>query len=110
MMAGMRTSDEDEFTEQLRSQTLAAFGLKAWRAGLAPVPRYVRLCRAVTFAKRRGKVVDWESYNAAEAEHRARQEVFAAELPGRAREVTDQLSGLLPDGLRFEWAPDGEQP
>jgi len=103
------STDEDEFAARLRKQTLEAFGLKAWDAGLAPVPWYVRLWRAATFAKRRGKVIDWRSYNAAEAEHRAREEAFKAELPGRAQEVADQLSGLLPDGLRFEWGPDGGQ-
>jgi hypothetical protein len=104
------STEEDEFAARLQRQTLRAFGLKAWDAGLAPAPRHVRLWRAVTFAKRRGKVIDWEKYNRAEAEHRAREEAFKTELPSRAQEVADQLSGLLPDGLRFEWGPDGDEP
>ena len=102
-------SDEEEFAAMLRSQTLAAFGLKAHDAGLAPVPWHVRAWRAVTFAYRRGKAVDWRSYNAAEAECRARDEAFRAALPGRAQEVADQLSGMLPEGMRFEWGPGDER-
>jgi hypothetical protein len=99
-------SDEDE---QIRSQILAAFGLKDWQAGLAPVPWYARLWRSATFAYRRGKAVDWRSYNAAEAEFLARQEAFKGALPGEAQKIADQLSGLLPDGMRFEWGPDDER-
>lgn len=109
MMAGMSSDEGSEFADYLRSQTLAAFGLRDWQAGLAPVPWYMRLWHAVTFAKRRGKVIDWQPLNAAEAEHHARQEAFAAGLPGRAQEIAGQLSGLLPDGLRFEWTADDEQ-
>ena len=87
-----------------RSQVLAAVGLKEWQIGAAPVPWYARIWRAVTFAYRRGKAVDWRSYNAAEAEYRAREQAYVAALPGRAQEIADQFSGTLPDGLRFEWA------
>ena len=69
-------------------------------------PLRVRFWRAVTFAYRRGKAVDWRSYNAAEAEYLASQEAFKAALPGRAQEIADDLSGMLPDGMRFEWRPD----
>jgi hypothetical protein len=96
-------SDEDRLAARLREQVLDAFGLEAWDAGLSPAPLRVRIWRKVTFAYRRGKAIDWRSYNAAEAEYRAREEAFKAELPGRAQEVADQLSELLPDGMRFEW-------
>jgi hypothetical protein len=100
------SSDEEEFAAQLRSQVLDAFGLKPWKIGLAPVPLRVRVWRAVTFAYRRGRAVDWSSYNAAEAEYRERQEAFRAALPGRMQEVADKLSELLPEGMRFEYGPE----
>ena len=101
------SSDEEEFAAMLRSQVLAAFGLEPWEAGLEPPPLRVRFWRAVTFAYRRGKVVDWRSYNAAEAEYRERQEAFEAALPERAQEIADEISEmLLPDGMRFEWRPE----
>jgi len=104
-------SDEEEFAARLRSQTLAAFGLKPWEAGLEPPPLRVRFWRAITFAYRRGKAINWWSYNAAEAAARAVLEAHAAALPGRAQEVADELSGLLlPDGMRFEWVPDDGRP
>ena len=87
----------------VRSQVLAAFGLKEWQIGAAPVPWYARIWRAVTFAYRRGKAVDWRRYNAAEAEYRAREQAYVAALPGRAREIADQFSGMLPEDMRFEW-------
>lgn len=87
----------------VRSQVLAAFGLKEWQIGAAPVPWYARIWRAVTFAYRRGKAVDWRSYNAAEAEYRAREQAYVAALPGRAQEIADQFSGMLPEDMRFEW-------
>ena len=90
----------------VRSQVLAAFGLKEWQIGAAPVPWYARIWRAVTFAYRRGKAVDWRSYNAAEAEYRAREQAYVAALPGRAQEIADQFSGMLPEDMRFEWATD----
>ena len=49
-----------------------------------------------------------QSYRAAWEEYRAEQERFAAELPGRAQEVADALSGLLPEGMRFEWRSGGK--
>lgn len=101
-------SNEDEFAAQLSARTLEAFGLKAWDAGLAPVPLRVRFWRRLTFAYRRGKVVDWTSYNAAEADYRARQEAYAAALPGRMQEIAEQVSEGLPDGLRFEWTETGQ--
>ena len=87
----------------VRSQVLAAFGLKEWQIGAAPVPWYARIWRAVTFAYRRGKAVDWRSYNAAEAEYRAREQAYVDALPGRAQEIADQFSGMLPEDMRFEW-------
>ena len=87
----------------VRSQVLAAFGLKEWQSGAAPVPWYARIWRAVTFAYRRGKAVDWRSYNAAEAEYRAREQAYVAALPVRAQEIADQFSGMLPEDMRFEW-------
>ena len=100
------TGADEESAAMLQQQVLAAFGLKAWDAGLAPVPWYARIWRAVTFAYRRGKAVDWRRYNAAEAEYRAREQAYVAALPGRAREIADQFSGMLPEGMRFEWARD----
>ena len=32
----------------------------------------------------------------------------AEAVKGLAGEVADQVSGLLPEGMRFEWPPDGE--
>ena len=87
----------------VRSQVLAAFRLKEWQIGAAPVPWYARIWRAVTFAYRRGSAVDWRSYNAAEAEYRARQQAYVAALPGRMQEIAGQLSGMLPEDMRFEW-------
>jgi hypothetical protein len=101
----MRRVDEQD---ELTAQVLGAYGLKPWDAGLAPVPLRVRIWRAVTFARRRGQVIDWRSYNAAEAEARAAEAAFIAALPGRAQEIADHFSAGLPDGLRFEWVTDGE--
>jgi len=101
------TGSEEEFAAALRSQVLAAFGLKPWDAGLEPAPLRVRFWRAVTFAYRRGKAVDWRSYNAAEAGYLAREQAYEAALPGRVQEIADQLSGMLPDGMRFEWTAEG---
>ena len=103
------SEERDEFAGQIRAQTLAAFGLRDWQAGLAPVPWYARLWRAVTFAYRRGRAVDWRSYNAAKAEYQAREQAYVAALPGRMQEIADQLSEALPDGLRFEWTGDDER-
>lgn len=107
----MSDEDEGEFAARLQRQTLGAFGLKAWDAGLAPVPWHVRLWRAVTFARRRGKVspVDWESYNAAEGAFRQERERFEASIYDTAREVGERLSEALPDGLRFEWKLDDDR-
>ena len=102
----MSSSDEEEFAAGLQAQVLAAFGLEPRDAGLAPVPRRVRIWRAVTFAYRRGKAIDWRSYNAAEAEYRAREQAYADALPGRMQEIAGQLSGMLPEGMRFEWVSD----
>lgn len=100
---------EDEFAAMLRSQILSMLDVKPWDAGLEPVPLRIRLWRAVTFSYRRGRAVDWRSWNAAETELRARQQAFADALPGRAQEIADQLSGILPDGMRFEWARDDDR-
>ena len=87
----------------VRSQVLAAFGLKEWQIGAAPVPWYARIWRAVTFAYRRGKAVDWRSYNAAEAEYRAREQAYVAAITSEPQEIADQFSGMLPEDMRFEW-------
>lgn len=87
----------------VRSQVLAAFGLKEWQIGAAPVPWYARIWRAVTFAYRRGKAVDWRSYNAAEAEYRAREQAYVAVVADEVQEIADQFSGMLPEDMRFEW-------
>jgi hypothetical protein len=94
--------------EDIRQRILRAYGLKAWQAGVAPVPWPVRLWRAVTFAYRRGKAIDWRSYNAAEKQAREQREAFAAALPERAREIAADLSRLLPDGMTFEWRTRGQ--
>jgi hypothetical protein len=90
----MSSDEEEGFAARLQEQTLAAFGLEPWEAGLAPVPP--------------GEVplIDWESYNAAEAEYRAEMEAFKAALPGRMQEAADRFSDLLPEGMRFEWVAD----
>lgn len=103
------SEERDEFADQIRAQTLAAFGLEEYDIGMAPVPLHVRIWRAVTFAYRRGRAVDWRSYNAAEAEYQAREQAYVAALPGRVQEIAGQLSDALPDGLRFEWTSDEQQ-
>ena len=103
------SEERDEFADQIRAQTLAAFGLEEYDIGMAPVPLHVRIWRAVTFAYRRGRAVDWRSYNAAKAEYQAREQAYVAALPGRMQEIADQLSEALPDGLRFEWTGDDER-
>lgn len=90
--------------EMLRDVILGAFGIKhEYDIGTVPVPWRVRFWRRLTFAYRRGKAVDWRSYNAAETEARRRDEAYRAALPGRMQEIADQLSEGLPDGMRFEW-------
>lgn len=105
-------TEAEEFAAGVRRQVLSTFGVKDWQAGLAPVPWYGRLWRRLTFAYRRGAAVDWEPYNAAEAECRARDEMFRAGLPGRMHEAADEVNrrfaDVLPEGMRFEWGPDGE--
>jgi hypothetical protein len=100
MMDGVSESDE------IQAHILAAFGVKPWDAGVAPVPLRIRIWRALTFAYRRGKAIDWRSWNEAEAHARAAEEAFKAALPGRLQDIADDLSEGLPDGMRFEWAPD----
>jgi hypothetical protein len=97
--------------DDLQAQILAAFGLKPWdiTSAIRP-PIRVRLWRAVTFARRRGKVIDWRSYEAAEAERLAGEAEYLSALPGRMAEIAEYLSGGLPDGLRFEWvAPTADE-
>ena len=101
-------TEQDDLSEALRAQVLSAYGVKPWDAGLAPVPLRVRIWRAVTLARRRGKVIDWRSYIAAEAAHREAEAAYLATLPGLTQGIADLLSEFLPDGLRFEWVPDGE--
>lgn len=100
-------NEDDEMAAAVQADVLRAFGLKPWdmTATVCP-PLRVRLWRAVTFAYRRGKVIDWQSYEAAEAAMRAADEAYKAALPGRLQDIADDLSEALPDGMRFEWAPD----
>ena len=95
--------------DDLQAQILRAFGLHPWdiTSAVRP-PLRVRLWRAVTFARRRGKVIDWSSYEAAEAEARAAEAEYLAALPGRMAEIADRLSEGLPDGMRFEWQAPSE--
>lgn len=55
---------------------------------------------------------EYATYEEAAVAACAADEAFRAALPGRMAAVVDlingQLAGALPDGLRFEWAPDGE--
>lgn len=94
--------------QEIQASVLGAFGLKPWDVGAAPVPLRVRLWRAVTFAYRRGRAIDWRSYNAAELAARAAEAAYLAALPDLTQGIADLLSESLPDGLRFEWVPDGE--
>lgn len=98
-------SEDDE----PRAQVLRAFGLKPWdiTSAVRP-PLRIRLWRAVTFARRRGKVIDWTSYEAAEAECLVAETEYRVALPSRIAEIAEQLSEGLPDGMRFEWRADGE--
>jgi hypothetical protein len=93
--------------DELQAHILAAFGLKPWdiTASVRP-PLRIRFWRAVTFARRRSKVIDWQLYEEVEAELRARDEAFKADLPRRKQELAGEFSDMLPDGMRFEWAPD----
>jgi hypothetical protein len=111
-MEGMSSEEEAEFAARLQRRTLRAFGLKRWDIGMVPVPWYARIWHVITFAKRRGKVspIDWEKYNAAEGAFRDEREKFEAAVYDAAREIGDQLSAALPDGLRFEWRTDGDEP
>jgi hypothetical protein len=100
-------SERDEMADAVQEQVLRAFGMKLWdiTATVRP-PLRIRVWRAVSFARRRGRVIDWAPYEAAEAELRAADEAYLAALPGRMQEIADQLSEGLPDGMRFGWAPD----
>jgi hypothetical protein len=95
--------------DDLQAHILKAFGLHPWdiTSAVRP-PLRIRLWRAVTFARRRGKAVDWRKYEAAEAEMLAREAEFEASLPSRMQEVADLISEELPDGMRFEWTGDQE--
>ena len=48
---------------------------------------------------------------AAGSEARVREAAYAAALPGRMADIEDLINercaGLLPEGMRFEWGPDG---
>lgn len=105
-------SEPDEFAEMVRAKTLAAFGLHEWDISSAPAPWRVRFWRAVSFAKRRGKVIDWRSYEAAEAELRETEAKYRADMPARLAAFEAHLNGMLagsvPEGLRFEWKADDE--
>jgi hypothetical protein len=93
------TAPPDEFREQLRAATLAAFGFDQppsrrarWRQWL-PASRRMR---------RRMLAMD-----RAQAAARVREAEFTAALPGRAAalaaELNESIAGVLPDGMRFEW-------
>lgn len=68
--------------DELQAHILAAFGLKPWD---------------ITASVRPPLEV--------EAELRARDEAFKADLPRRKQELAGEFSEMLPDGMRFEWAP-----
>jgi hypothetical protein len=106
-MGAQAVSENEELItgDWIKAAVLRAYGLREWDISSAPAPLHVRLWRAVTFAKRRGKVIDWRSYERAEAEYRAADEAYRAAIPGRMEEVAALLSEALPDGLRFEWGP-----
>jgi hypothetical protein len=96
--------------DEMQAQILRAFGLHPWDVTSAVRPPLrVRLWRAVTFARRRGKVIDWSSYEAAEAEARDREQAYLEALPGRMAEIAERLSEGLPDGMRFEWSAQPEE-
>lgn len=82
---------DNDFTEHLRQQVLAAYGFDS-QAELD----------AATEEELPG-------YLAAEAEYNAERDAFAAELPGRAEEARRavnerlQAAGILPDGLELEF-------
>jgi hypothetical protein len=101
-------SERDE-SEALRQQVLGAFGVKDYDIGIAPVPGWVRFWRAATFAYRRGKAIDWRSYNRAEAEARVREEEFRSAMEDYRQGVASRLSELLPDGLRFEFTTEDQE-
>ena len=90
--------------DDLQAQILRAYGLKPWdiTSAVRP-PLRVRLWRKVTFARRRGKVIDWSSYEAAEAEAKAAEAEYLAAQPDRMAEIADRLSEGLPEGMRFGW-------
>lgn len=47
------------------------------------------------------------SYMAASSEMDRREAQYLTALPGRMAKMADDLSALLPDGMRFEWVtPD----
>jgi len=99
---------EHEYAGRLSGHVLRACGLQPRDAGLAAVPLRIRIWRAVTSAYRRGRVIDWRSCNAAEAEARAAEQAYLSALPGRMQDIADRLSEGLPDGMRFGWKADGE--
>lgn len=111
---GTDMSEPDEFADYyLRSKILGAYGLHEWDISSAPAPWRVRFWRAVSFAKRRGKVIDWRSYEAAEAELRESEAKCRADMSARLAAFEAHLNGMLagsvPEGMRFEWTVDGEQ-
>lgn len=97
----------------MQAEILRAYGFKPWdiTATVRP-PLRIRFWRAVTLAKRHGKVIDWRSYEAAEAEMHAATEAYLAEAPGRIQETSDRfneaLADVLPGGMRFEWGQVGD--
>lgn len=95
--------------DEMKAQILRAYGLHPWdiTSAVRP-PLRVRLWRAVTFARRRGKVIDWGPYEAAEAEWLAEEAEYRANLPGRMVEIAERLSAGLPDGMRVEWTAEDE--
>ena len=44
---------------------------------------------------------------AASSEMDRREAAYVAALPGRVADIADDLSALLPEGMRFEWGPAG---
>ena len=53
-----------------------------------------------------GDQAEVASYMAARSEAERREARYLASLPPRMGEMADDLSALLPEGMRFEWVSD----
>jgi hypothetical protein len=101
----MMGGEYDAFREQLRADTLAAFGI-------GQPSRRARLTRWLPGRRRMARRMI--AMERAAAESRAREEAFAAALPDRMQGVIDalneQIRAALPEGVRFEWYEPGARP